>query len=321
MATGRPGVTVLLVLLVAGATLVALAAGGAARQDRHGPDGTARSEGGRDDGTGQVRSWVYQLQRYRDGRLDEVAAAPHDLAVVDLARDAGSGWFSRSEIEAVQASGKVVLAYLEIGAVEDFRPEAAAVRASPQHLVLNRWEDWPEEHFVRYWEEDWWELAVRPRLDRALDAGFDGVYLDTPLAYEELDRSLVPEVSRTELARRMVALIQRISVHTKERRPGFWVVPQNSPELRLHPGYVEAVDGIGMEELFVLATDAPCTQDWCEENLEHTRALRRAGKLVLAVDYADRPELVEQTCRRYAEEGFVGYVGPVGLDAVRPPCG
>lgn len=291
---------------MAGAALVALAA-------------TVPTAPARAPAASQVRSWVYQLQGYPGGRLDEIAAAPHDLAVIDLARDAQSGWFTADEVGRVRGSGKVVLAYLEIGAIEDFRPEAAAVRASTDDLVLNRWEDWPEEHFVRYWEESWWDLVIRQRLDQALAAGFDGVYLDTPLAYEELDRSLVPGTSRAELARRMVALIERVSAHVKERAPGFWVVPQNSPELRTVPGYLEAVDGIGMEELFVLATDEPCTQDWCSENLEHTRAVQRAGKLVLAVDYADRPDLVAETCRRYAEEGFVGYVARVELDGVRPP--
>ena len=43
-----------------------------------------------------------------------------------------------------------------------------------------------------------------------------------------------------------------------------------------------------MEELFFLATDEPCTADWCAENLADTRALRDAGKFVLAVDYAAR---------------------------------
>ncbi|MFK5633663.1 endo alpha-1,4 polygalactosaminidase [Ornithinimicrobium sp. LYQ103] len=310
---------VMLIVLVAGAALVALAAGGFGAGGRGA--GGSSAGGTASLPTDGVRSWVYQLQGYPDGQLDGVVAAPHDLAVIDLARDAQSGWFTPEEIGRVRRSGKVVLAYLEIGAIEDFRPEAAAVRASTDDLVLNRWEDWPEEHFVRYWEESWWELVVRPRLDQALAAGFDGVYLDTPLAYEELDRSMVPGTSRSELARRMVALIERISAYAKGHEPDFWVVPQNSPELRTIPGYLEAVDGIGMEELFFLATDEPCTQEWCVENLEHTRALRRAGKLVLAVDYADRPALVAEACRRYAEEGFVGYVTRVELDGVRPPCG
>lgn len=264
------------------------------------------------------RGWVYQLQNYRDGRLDEIADAGAEVVVIDLARDARGDWFRPEEIEHVRSRGAVVLAYLEIGSLEDFRPETPEVRREAPGLLLNRWEDWPDETFVAYWDERWWDLVIRPRLDRALAAGFDGIYMDTPLAYEEIDLRQVAGETRGSLAHRMVELIVRISGYVKEQRPGFLVVPQNSPELRQVPGYVESIDGIGMEELFVLATDQPCTEDWCEENLDHTRMLRDLGKLVLAVDYAEDPQLAEETWRRYQEEGFLGYVGPVALDAVRP---
>jgi cysteinyl-tRNA synthetase len=262
--------------------------------------------------------WVYQLQGYADGRLDAVAASPHELAVVDLARDAGSGYFTRDEIAAVRESGKRVLAYFEIGAIENYRPEHARVQADG--LMLNRWEDWPEEHFVRYWDGRWWDGVVRPRLDQALDAGFDGVYLDSPLAYEEIDLALVPGETRDSLAARMADLIARISQHAKGVRPDFWIVPQNAPELQDQRGYTEAIDGIGMEELFFLATDEPCVADFCAENLAATRRLRDAGKVVLAVDYATSPSHVEEACRRYREERFTGYVTTQPLDRVDPPC-
>jgi cysteinyl-tRNA synthetase len=262
--------------------------------------------------------FVYQLQGYRDGRLDELAAAPFRTVVVDLARDGGSSYFSAPEIAALRASGKRVLAYFEIGSIEDFRPDFAAVRA--ERLLLDEWPSWPGEHFVRYWEESWWELAVRPRLDRALAAGFDGGYLDTPLAYEEIELALVPGEDRAALAARMVDLIVRISAYGKRVNPAFGVYPQNSPELRSYPGYVGAIDGIGVEELFFRATDERCTADFCGTNLAETRKLKEAGKTVLAVDYATRPENVAEACRRYREEGFEGYVTVRALDRVSAPC-
>ena len=73
-------------------------------------------------------SWVYQLQDYPRGRLDAIAASDHDLAVIDLARDADTRWFRRREIAAVQRSGKKVLAYFEIGSIENFRPEYRLLR-------------------------------------------------------------------------------------------------------------------------------------------------------------------------------------------------
>ncbi len=267
-----------------------------------------------------ITSWLYQLQNYPGGRLDALARAPQSLAVIDLARDAGSSYFRRSEIEDLRRSGKTVLAYFEIGSIESFRPEYGPLRRQARDLILNRWNEWPDEYFVRYWEERWWTDVIRPRVDQALRAGFDGVYLDTPLAYEEVDLSMVPGSSRDSLAHAMVNLIVRISHYAKARHPGFWIVPQNSPELRAYPGYVPAIDGIGMEELFFQATDRPCVEDYCAENLANTRALRDEGKVVLAVDYASRPRNIRIACRRYAKEHFAGNVTVVGLDQIKPPC-
>lgn len=254
-----------------------------------------------------------------------VAASPHQLAVIDLARDGSASYFSRSEVARVRRSGKRVLAYAEIGAIERYRPEyRAAVTAG---LTANRWREWPDEYFVRYWDPAWWTLVVRPRLDRAINAGFDGVYLDTPLAYQEIDIGLLtgePATDRRALARRMVDLMVRISRYVKAVRPEFWVIPQNSPELAGYPDYLTAIDGIGMEELFFRATDTasdlPCNARWCVENLAATRRLRDAGKLVLVVDYAVRPGNIRAACHRYRHERFAGYVAVRTLDRIRPPC-
>src|SRR6266545_4679019 len=188
-----------------------------------------------------ITRWVYQLQGYPNGRLDALARARAQVAVIDLARDAKSDFFRADETNALRRTGKVVLAYFEIGSIETFRPEYTQAG----DLIVNRWSDWPDEYFVRYWDPRWWDRVVRPRVDQAIRAGFDGVYLDTPLAYEELDLSLVPGESRDSLARKMVALIARISSYAKRQRAAVWVVPQNSPELRKYPGYTEALARAG----------------------------------------------------------------------------
>ncbi|MGW2143493.1 endo alpha-1,4 polygalactosaminidase [Nonomuraea bangladeshensis] len=266
----------------------------------------------------EVRSFTYVLQDYPKGRLDAIARAPHQLAIIDLSRDATiKGYFTAAEIAKVRASGKKVLAYFEIGSIETFRTE---YRTLPRDLVLNVWPDWPDERFVRYWDRRWWDTVVKQRVDQALRAGFDGVYLDTPLAYEEIDLKRTPGETRRSLGRKMTDLIVRISKYAKAQRPGFLVVPQNSPELRLHSGYVQAIDGIGMEELFFKATDDPCTEDWCAENLRHALALRKQGKAVLATDYARRPVNVTAACARYRRHGMAGNATTVELDRISDPC-
>jgi cysteinyl-tRNA synthetase len=267
-----------------------------------------------------IRSWAYQLQDYSGDRLDKLAAGPYQLVVVDLARDAHQDWFTAAEIARVRATGKRALAYFEIGSIEDFRPEYPVLRRDAADLIANEWQDWPGEYFVRYYDERWWRLVVQPRVEQALKAGFDGVYLDTPLAYEEIDLDAVQGRDRTALAKAMTALIVRISRYAKAKRPGFLIVPQNSPELRHQAGYTAAIDGIGMEELFFQATDERCTEDFCAENLAETRALRAAGKFVLSVDYASKAADITAACSRYRTERFAGTVTVLDLDRPVPPC-
>jgi len=270
--------------------------------------------------SGELTSVVYQLQNYPGGQLASLESAPHQVAIVDLSRYASADYFKPAEIAALKASGKTVLGYFEIGSIETFRPEYGPITQQAKDLILNQWDAWPSEYFVKYWDPRWWDRAIRPRLDQALAAGFDGVYLDTPLAYEELDLAMVPGQTRQTTGRSMVDLIVKLSAYAKGVRPGFLVFPQNSPELRQYSGYTAAIDGIGMEELFFQNSDVPCTQDYCATNLANTRALRDAGKLVLAVDYATKPANIAAACAHYKAEHFVGYVTTLALDRISPPC-
>lgn len=264
-----------------------------------------------------VRSWVYQLTKYKDGKLDEIGNAGFDLAVIDLARDGKSDYFTRAEIEALQKTGIIVLAYFEIGAIENYRPEWPSI---PEDLKVGKVKGWPKERLVKFWEERWWPV-VQGRVDQALKAGFDGAYLDMVTAYEEIPAK---EMKREELARKMVDLISRLSEYAKAKNPHFKIVPQNCPELynwsywdgTPNVKYLKAVDGIGMEDVFYLAHDRPATMRWAQENRDNALAIKRAGKLVLAVDYARKPECIADAYLKERAIGFVPYVTVVQLDVV-----
>ena len=260
----------------------------------------------------EVSSWVYQLTGYEQGRLDEIASTEFDLAVVDLSRYGSDDYFTAAEISAVQATGKVVLAYFEIGAIEDYRPEWPDV---PADLKLGPVSGWPGEQYVKYWDERWWPV-VAGRVDQAIAAGFDGAYLDMIVTYEEISAGAAG-TNRDDLARKMVALIARLSDYAKQQDPDFKVVPQNSPELHVYDGYLDAIDGLGMEELYILAMDRVCNAGWCYENRDNAAAIAAAGKLVLTVDYANEQENIDAAYAQSLAAGFVPYVSVRALDVVR----
>ncbi len=267
---------------------------------------------GADDIWDSVDSWVYQLSGYQDDRLDQIAASAFDLAVIDLARDGNLDTFTRAEIRAVQDAGKVVLAYFEIGAIEEYRPEWPDV---PNDLKLGAVSGWPSEQYVAYWDERWWPI-VQGRGDQAIAAGFDGAYLDMIATYDEIAAESA-DTDREDLAQKMVDLIARLSVYAKEREPSFKMVPQNSPELHTYNGYLQAIDALGIEELYFLATDKACTRSWCYENQENAAAIRDAGKLVLTIDYADQDANITSAYEQSWAAGFVPYVSVRSLDVLR----
>ncbi len=265
-----------------------------------------------------VKSWVYQLTKYQDARLDQIAGAGFDLAVIDLARDGHTNFFTADEISAAQRHRMFVLAYFEVGAIENYRPEWPQV---PEDVKLHPVKGWPKERLVRFWDERWWPV-VQGRIDQALRAGFDGAYLDMVTAYEEIPQT---EMKREELARKMVDLIARVSEYAKAKNPKFKIVPQNCPELyswnywdgKPNEKYIHAVDGIGMEDVYYLAHDKPAKMKWCEENRQNALAIKRAGKLVLAVDYAKIPTNIADAYAKERAIGFVPYVTTVALDSVK----
>jgi len=109
----------------------------------------------------------------------------------------------------------------------------------------------------------------------------------------------------------------RLSAYAKQEAPSFRVVPQNSPELHTYNGYLQAIDALGIEELYLIAMDKACTESWCYQNQENAAAIRDAGKLVLTIDYANQDANIASAYEQSRAAGFVPYVSVRSLDVLR----
>ncbi len=262
-----------------------------------------------------IATWGYQLTGYEQDGFQRLASAPMDLLVIDLARDGGDDYFTASEIQTLRKPNKIILAYFEIGAIEDYRPEWSKV---PKDILMGSVDEWPSEQYVQYWDERWWPI-IQVRIERALNAGFDGAYLDLITAYSEIPNS---NLSSEERAKRMVALLVRISKFAKSKNSDFKIVAQNCPELAtwshwepyVNQEYLDAIDGLAIESPFYLAHDTPCDEPWCQENLADAQFVKEQGKLLLGVDYAKTPRCIRDSYERQRQAGFVPYVSIRALD-------
>lgn len=273
-------------------------------------------------GLAQVKSWAFQLQN-----VDplEIKRSPYDLVVIDYGFDKQNATaFPREIVDLMRlkpdGSRRYILAYFSIGEAENYRYywRDSWVTQRPAWLDPEN-SDWPGNYPVQFWNPEWQALLLGSPgayLDRILDAGFDGVYIDGADKFQHWLRR------RPNAGEDMIALVEKIGTYARSRRSGFLVVPQNADELLGNPRYVRAIDAWGREELLYgekkLGERNPAPS--IAYTLKRLQPLKRAGKPVLVVEYPARPELAPTILREIKQLGFVGYIANRELSILTPPA-
>ena len=274
-----------------------------------------------------VVTWGYQLQGARAGLI----APEIDLVVIDHAREqSATDVLTAADVEVFRQrpgkSPRIVLAYMSIGEAERYRYYWSKTWTASSWLGAGRptWlgrenKDWKGNYHILYWLPDWQKIIFNPApsrldvlrsawlktpdayIDRILDAGFDGVYLDRVDAFGEWEKS------RKTAEQDMSDFVVRLSGYAKARRPGFLVVPQNGEELTRRVNYRRAIDGLAKEDL-MFGVDGPERDNKPDEIAEAVLQLQRvrADNLpVFVVEYITDAAKRQRAQRRMAQLGFV----------------
>lgn len=192
----------------------------------------------------------------------------------------------------------LVLSYLSVGTVEEWRPYADRVAAA---WTLGPVEDWPGERYADARVPQWRELMAEQAAALAA-AGFDGLYLDNLDVAED----------HPALADALVELVQGL----RAAAPELLLVAQNglAVDERL------PVDAVAHEDVWWRWEDGYRRSPPYEtsELVAGLRGLRARGLPIFTLDYAEpgSPGAAEAV-RRSLEEGFHPAVSVLDLD--RPP--
>ena len=277
-------------------------------------------------------TWLYQLQ---DANPAEIAETVFDIVVIDYSRTGEEdGRYSKGEMEKMRGAGlsrRHVLAYLSIGEAEDYRyyfdpswtrgPGRQPAEDAPCWLGKTN-PEWPGNYKVQYWSEGW-QRVILEYLDRIIDDGFDGVYLDIIDAYEYWGDEDNPEgffLDEETAAKRMISFVNRIARHARLERkmPGFAVVPQNGEGILDYdtpagegPVFLDTISGLGIEDLYFDGTD-PVDDGETARRKSYIDLVTAAGKPVLLVDYflEGRPRAdgrKEEFLFRARDDGYIPF--------------
>ena len=259
--------------------------------------------------------WAYQLQDLvvADVTVNET----FDLVVMDYSSDGGeSGEWSPAEIAAIKAGGKLAIAYISIGEAEDYRYYwDPAWETNPPAWLGPENPDWPGNYKVRFWMSGW-QTIVLDYVDRILDQGFDGVYMDIIDAYYYWSEEVgtYPDADNW-----MIAWVAAIRQHVDASgQPSFIMIPQNGAFIVVEDGvtqgevdlYYGAIDAIGVEDVFFpggLDENNPYDPDG--ERIAMLADYQARGLTVFSVEYLTEPDLISLCLDAAGSAGYVPYVG------------
>jgi len=143
----------------------------------------------------QVKNFLYLINpsnfNTKTSFINAVTATNYDLLIMDLYFTDGSS-FTPAEISQLRkkANGgkRLVVSYMSIGEAEDYRYywQNSWNSVKPEWLDAEN-PDWKGNYKVKYWNKDWQNIIFgnsSSYIQKVLNAGFDGVYLDIIDAFE-----------------------------------------------------------------------------------------------------------------------------------------
>jgi hypothetical protein len=219
-------------------------------------------------------SWQYQLEDPVDTTVD---ADVFDVDVFDV---------DASVVRALHQDGKRVICYVNVGAVENWRPD---VEQFPPEVVGEALDGWPGESWLDVRRHEVLEPIMAARLDMCRDAGFDAVEPDNVDGYSHDTGFAITAEDQLRYNR----LIARLA-HERSLSVG----------LKNDVGQVGELVGD-----FDFAVNESCVE---EQECDLLRPFIAAGKAVLHVEYTLAPD---EFCATTAPLRFSSIGKPLGLTA------
>lgn len=259
----------------------------------------------------RIESWSIQLQSIDPG---QIAQSADDMIVIDYSADGSQGRaFTSQQVEAMRCApgGKrrMLLAYLSIGEAEDYRFYWKRTwTKNPPAWLASENPDWPGNFRVRFWDPQWQDIvygAPGSYLDAIIEAGFDGVFLDTVDTYQYW------QPKRASAGREMAEFVAALAARARERAGCFAVFAQNAEGLMGEQGFRTAITGLSKEDLFYSSDrdGSPNPPKAVAMALRQLEPARDETLPILGLEYARSPSSIAELAAQFDTHGLIGSIG------------
>ncbi len=227
-------------------------------------------------------TWQWQLANPLDLSFDV------DMYDIDLFDN------DASIVEELHHAGRRVVCYLNVGAWEEWRPDADQFPAS---VIGKKYSGWPGEKWLDIRQIDLLAPIMRARLDECQAKGFDGIEPDNMDGYT--NRTGFPLTYEDQL---QYNLWLAKEAHARGLSIGLKNDPDQAADLL--PYYDWALT----EDCFA--------EDWCDQ----LTPFIEAGKAVFAAEYTDTGITLEEFCPQAKDLNFSAILKNRDLDVYLEIC-
>ncbi len=267
-----------------------------------------------------VHAWAYQLQNADPAQI--VLNNTFDLIVMDQSHSGGpDGYYSPAEITSIKDSGKLAVCYLSIGEAETYRQYwQPQWNTDPPSWLGPENPDWPGNFKVRFWDPQW-QAIIFDNIRTIADQGFSGLYLDIVDAYWYWSEANPenPQADR-DMAQFVIAIGDSMRVHGGNQQllipqNGEYIVVEDDVEGLLAEQYFEAIDAIGIEDVFFFG-ELDENNAWNPDagRLEILADYRQREITVFSIEYLTDLALIQQYLPAATAAGFIPYTSVRALD-------
>jgi hypothetical protein len=201
---------------------------------------------------------------------------------------------SAADVAALKARGAYLVCYINVGALEDWRPDKGAF---PAKIVGKEYDGWAGERWLDIRQIEALDPVLTSRFELCREKGFDAIEPDNLDGFQA--RSGFPLTRDDQLRfNRWIA--------EKAHGLGLGIGIKNVPDLL--PELASSFDFALLEDCF--------DQGWCGEFAK----FRASGKAVFAVEYTDNDIKLDAFCAKMSSLGFSGLLKNRNLDRFEKRC-
>lgn len=206
--------------------------------------------------------------------------------------------FKAEHIDSLHEEGKKVYAYINLGALEKYRPYYERF----EKLTLGTYKNWPDERWIDVSSSEWQAFIVNELAGSYFDMGFDGFFIDNADVYyhyqnEEIFKGVC------DILRGLKSLNTRLIING-----GDLFVSRCIDEGRANALF----DGINQETVF-MSINFENSSYGLQGEAEtlyfkaYLSRVKKAGLSVYLLEYGAKPKLSEEINKYCRENGFIWY--------------